>query len=384
MIERRWILLVCLLSAAVGVRWRTANGHHLDYTLAQATIGRDGTIELSLQFHVAAYVFEQEPGILPSPERARIEALSPEAVAQAIADAERRLADAIEVRFGERIADIVVTFPTGDAVRADALVTEPVPSPPVRVRLNIPPRARDVDVVFPPRLGRVMLEWEQNGAPPNFQPLRPGERSWPYVIRARGDTGDDVDRTWWARVRAYVVLGFEHIIPEGMDHVLFVLGLFLMPCRWRALVAQVTAFTLAHSVTLGLAVYDVVSLPSAVVEPLIAISIAYIAIENLLAREMTRWRPAVVFAFGLLHGLGFAGVLRGLGISTDDVLPALLGFNVGVELGQLAVLAGAFLLVGWFRGRDGYRNAVVVPLSCLIGFTGVYWAATRVLDSLAA
>ncbi len=134
---------------------------------------------------------------------------------------------------------------------------------------------------------------------------------------------------------------------------------------------------MAHTLTLGLSTYGVVSLSPAIVEPLIALSIAWIALENVVTDQLQPWRPAVVFGFGLLHGLGFADVLAELGLPRGEYLTALLSFNAGVELGQLAVLVGAFLLIGWFRDRPWYRARVTVPLSLAIGLVGLYWAITR-------
>ena len=178
-------------------------------------------------------------------------------------------------------------------------------------------------------------------------------------------------------VGQYLKLGFEHILPLGIDHILFVLGLFLLSTAWRPLLVQVTAFTVAHTLTLALATYDLVSLSPAIVEPLIALSIAWIAFENVLTQELKPWRPAVVFGFGLLHGLGFAGVLSELGLPRGEYLTALLSFNAGVEIGQLSVIAIALLTIGWFRDRTWYRTRVTVPLSVLIGVVGLYWAIER-------
>ena len=176
----------------------------------------------------------------------------------------------------------------------------------------------------------------------------------------------------------YVRLGFTHIIPKGADHILFVLGIFFLSTRWRDLLAQVTAFTIAHSVTLALSVYEVVSLSSSIVEPLIALSIAYVGFENVATRTVKPWRVALVFAFGLLHGLGFAGVLEELGIPRSEFVTALLAFNIGVELGQLAVVGLAFLLfASWARKKPWYRQRVVIPLSILIGLAGVFWTIER-------
>lgn len=178
-------------------------------------------------------------------------------------------------------------------------------------------------------------------------------------------------------VRQYLWLGYTHILPQGADHILFVLGLFLLSARVKPLLLQVTAFTIAHSITLGLSMYGIVSLPSRVVEPLIAFSIAYVAIENLVTRELKRWRIAVVFLFGLLHGLGFAGVLRELGLPRHEFVTALLTFNLGVEGGQLTIIAAAMLLTASFKHKGWYRQRVVVPASIVIAVIGLYWFVVR-------
>ena len=179
-----------------------------------------------------------------------------------------------------------------------------------------------------------------------------------------------------AAVRA---LGYTHILPKGLDHILFVLGLFLLRARLRTILWQVTTFTIAHSITLGLSIYGVMSLPSRVVEPLIALSIAYVAIENLVTRELHGWRVALVFAFGLLHGLGFAGVLRELGLPRGEFLTALLGFNAGVELGQVTVIGAAALCTAPFVRWAGYHRWIVVPASVAIAAIGLWWTVTRML-----
>jgi hypothetical protein len=179
-------------------------------------------------------------------------------------------------------------------------------------------------------------------------------------------------------VRQYLWLGYTHILPKGLDHIMFVLGIFLLSPRIRTMLLQVTAFTVAHSITLGLSMYGIVSLPSRVVEPLIALSIAYVAIENLFTRELKPWRLALVFMFGLLHGLGFAGVLRELGLPRDQFVTALLTFNLGVEGGQLTIIGAALIAVAPYRKKSWYRHRVVIPASILIASIGLYWTVSRV------
>jgi hydrogenase/urease accessory protein HupE len=181
-----------------------------------------------------------------------------------------------------------------------------------------------------------------------------------------------------AVARSYFGLGFTHILPNGLDHILFVLGIFLLSRRLRPILWQVSAFTLAHSITLGLTLYGVISLSPSIVEPLIALSIVYVAVENIVTSELKPWRVALVFGFGLLHGMGFAGVLRELALPRSEFLTGLVAFNAGVEAGQLTVILSAFLIIGnWARNRDGYREMIVVPGSTAIALTGLVWTVQR-------
>lgn len=181
-------------------------------------------------------------------------------------------------------------------------------------------------------------------------------------------------------VSQYLQLGFTHIIPGGPDHVLFVLGLVLLTTRLRPLLTQITAFTVAHCLTLLLALEGVIALPASIVEPLIALSISYVAIENILVRQMTPWRPALVFGFGLMHGLGFAGVLTELGLPVQDRLAAVLAFNLGVEAGQLTIVGLVCgLVLFWWKDKPWYRTRIVHPASLAIALTGLYWTAERII-----
>ncbi len=179
-------------------------------------------------------------------------------------------------------------------------------------------------------------------------------------------------------VMSYMVIGFEHIAPNGLDHILFILGLFLLSTHWRPLLWQVTMFTVAHTITLGLAMNNIVELPANIVEPLIALSIAYVGIENVLSKTLHNSRLILVFIFGLLHGLGFAGVLADFGMPANDFAVALISFNIGVELGQLAVISMAFVLLRlWFREQESYRKIIVIPGSLSISIIGFYWFLER-------
>jgi len=210
-------------------------------------------------------------------------------------------------------------------------------------------------------------------ANPSTEWLEGGQTSAPFNLGAPSLPVFRLDTA-----RRYLTLGFTHIVPHGLDHMLFVLGIFLLSRRARTVLWQVSAFTVAHSISLALSMYGVINVAPKVVEPLIALSIAYVAIENIFTSELKSWRVALVFAFGLLHGLGFAGALQELGLPRAEFVTALLAFNAGVEAGQLAVIGTAFLLVGWYcANRAWYRTRVVVPASMMIACMAVYWTIQR-------
>jgi hydrogenase/urease accessory protein HupE len=177
----------------------------------------------------------------------------------------------------------------------------------------------------------------------------------------------------------YTSLGVEHILT-GFDHLLFVVALTLLVRRGRRLLATITAFTLAHSVSLALTVLGLVHVPSPPVEASIALSIVLVCAECLRPGDsLTRRAPwAVAFAFGLLHGLGFASALLDLGVPERHLPTALLCFNVGVELGQLAIIAvvvGLRRLAGWLRlDRAWMRSGVIYAMGGLAAF----WSIDRI------
>ena len=180
----------------------------------------------------------------------------------------------------------------------------------------------------------------------------------------------------------YVYQGFVHIIPRGLDHILFVLALLLFAKSRAVLLWQVSAFTLAHTITLALGIYGIVEVSSAIVEPLIALSIVYVALENIhraKSNTLSHTRMPVIFAFGLLHGLGFASVLADVGLPQSQYALSLIAFNIGVELGQLTVIALAFICLLPFRNKSWYQTRLVKNLNGAIAIMATYWLFERLL-----
>lgn len=305
------------------------------------------------------------------PRLGRIENLTPE-LAREIGGLVAASLNGTRVAFdGKPVSPAVaLVLPEGGAaavVRAPELT--------LRLSGDVPPGSRSFTWTNAVKLGTYMLTVRTEGVEQAARQWVEGPaESEPFVLKA-----EIVPMTRSQVVRAYLRLGYTHILPKGTDHILFVLGIFLLSIRLKPILLQVTAFTVAHTITLALTIYGLVALSPRIVEPLIALSIVYVAVENVLTPRLTPWRVALVFGFGLLHGMGFAGVLSQLGLPRSEFLPALLSFNVGVELGQLTVIAAAFLLVGLpFRNRPWYRRRIVIPGSLVIAAIGLYWFVQRV------
>lgn len=350
--------------------------HEIRPAVATLTLGPDGRYEIAIVVNMEAVVAGVSPEHRDTDESPnardynRLRALAPEALRKVIeADAARYL-EGIELQFdGTRVRPALSGLeipPVGDIALSRQTT--------VRLGGALPAAAKTLTFSYAKRFGSCVVRVRE-GERLDAMWLKNGERSAPYVLGKGFD-----QRTMVDVLLEYTALGFTHIVPLGLDHILFVLGLFLLSTRVAPLLIQVTAFTVAHTLTLALSVYGVVSLPSSVVEPLISASIVYVAVENILTPNLKPWRALVVFGFGLLHGLGFAGVLVEVGLPHGQFVPALVSFNVGVELGQLAVIAAAYLAVGiWGRNRAWYRPRVVIPASATVAAVGLFWTAQRVL-----
>lgn len=258
------------------------------------------------------------------------------------------------------------------------------------VRGRLPVGAKGLTVRFPEILSDVLVVIERPGLDASEVPLASAEVSPPFDVHMAtvGDepgpsAGEPVTRdigvvgVFWR----YIEFGFRHIIPLGADHACFVLGLFLLTPRLKPVLLQITAFTAAHTLTLTLTTLHIVGLPSSIIEPVIALSVVFIGVENLMTKEVHRWRYAVAFVFGLVHGMGVAGAFAEVGFAPGRLIASLTAFTIGVEAGHIAVLALAFVLLGWFRDKPWYRARVVVPLSCLIALVAAVWTVQRMWPS---
>jgi hypothetical protein len=349
--------------------------HDLAFTEGVVLIRADGRWQADLVCDLDALALGAPPGADSAELAEAVRRLGPDERAEREERLRQLFLRRVRVLFDGRPVAFQVAFPHAGTPLAEAETGPSELGLVARLEGRIPVSASSVALrlsrAFPPLALTVLYQAERTG-------LRLlGERGVGSEPLPLHPEPADPDR--WAVAGRYLVLGFWHIVPAGLDHILFVLGLYLLNPRLRPLAWQVSAFTVAHTLTLALAVQGVVRLPASVVEPLIALSIAWVAIENVLTSELKPWRPALVFAFGLLHGMGFAGVLGELGLPAGELVTALVAFNAGVELGQLSVILGAAAVFGWLRHRAHYRRLVAVPASVLIAATGLYWAVERAL-----
>ena len=178
----------------------------------------------------------------------------------------------------------------------------------------------------------------------------------------------------------YFILGIQHIIPKGLDHILFIVGLFFFSVTLRPLLIQVTMFTIAHSITLIFVSVSYINVNPLIVEPIIALSIAYVGIENIFKQYVKEYlRYVIIFFFGLLHGLGFALVLSDIGYQSSKLIVNLISFNLGIEAAQIFIILSLYVLLGIkFSNKKYYRYIFQIPVSLFIALVGIYWFFDRI------
>jgi hypothetical protein len=358
-------VILGLVMSSIAILWGAFAAAH-EVLPAIADMEREGdrlafTVEAPLEGHVAGIDLGAVGDTDAAPEAERydaLRALEPDEMEARFRAFWPEMAERIEI-----LVDGARVTPEIDGVEVPGGIDPSLPRPAtLRFHAPLPEGAESVQVGWDAAFGTLVLRQQ-------------GVEALSDTIRLSG--GDQASA--WESFVAYIPVGFDHILPKGLDHILFVLGLFFLATRFGPLLWQVSAFTLAHTVTLALAALGYVSVPAAIVEPLIAASIAFVAIENILFPRLGVWRPVIVFGFGLLHGLGFASVLGEFGLPAGSFVPALIGFNIGVELGQLTVIAAAFLAVGWAWRKPWYRRVIAVPASAGIALVGIWWVIERTL-----
>ncbi len=357
--------------------------HLLNMTKVQLNLGADGSVvvDLSLDLTRAA-----GGGAAYYPFSRSVTPLSDAALTPLLG----KLAQAIEVRLDGAAILLQVSAVHLPSALPEAEFLSPVAWPMTEIQLHgsFPANAGgalqlrfDPSFAFEEPIALTLQRPDNGGRMTRW--LAAGQLSPLFPLQASAATVAAVSEqepAWQMLVR-YLRFGFLHIIPRGLDHMLFVVGLYLGTRKLRSLLVLVTTFTVAHSLTLILASFGALRVPASVVEPLIALSIAWIGIENLRADRdrASRSRVLMVFAFGLLHGLGFAAALKELGLPPSNFVGALLSFNVGVELGQLAVIALALLLTFRWRQHKSWRRWIVVPGSLVITLLALLWAGQRLI-----
>ena len=367
------LLLSLLLLAGLN---QSAYAHTIRPSVATVVVNETGELEVRIRTNLEALLAGIEPKYTDTSESPnapaydRLRAFTPAAITQELNDFLPEFLNQTLLLAGEQplaLDYVAVEVPAiGDIelTRDSTLI----------LRGILPPATSELYWTWPANYGSSVVRFsDATDTQQQSQWLKTGQPSDAYLVGSQ-NTGFTTTQV----ISDYLVIGFEHIVPKGLDHILFVIGIFLLSIRLKTLLLQITAFTIAHTITLGLSIYGVISVSPGVVEPLIALSIAYVGLENCFSSKLQPWRVALVFCFGLLHGLGFAGVLSEIGLPRSEFMTALISFNIGVEFGQLAVIGVCLLLLGWCRSRSWYRNYVAIPLSALIFVIGLYWTWERI------
>ncbi|XHY18518.1 hypothetical protein SuNHUV7_33320 (plasmid) [Pseudoseohaeicola sp. NH-UV-7] len=366
--------LILMLSTLLALLSTALSAHEVTPTIADLSV-EGGEVTLVLRLNAEAYLsgidldgVENTNDTPQSNDYDALRALTPAELEARLAAFVPGWAETIEITADGQT--VPLTLASAEAGEVGDIELPRITQ--LTLRGPIAENAKSLTFGWPRGAGALVLR-QQGVEQPFTDYIEAGSTSPDIDLRGGGGQGS------WATFGTYIPIGFDHILPKGLDHILFVLGLFFLSTRLRPLIWQVSAFTLAHTVTLALGALGWVAIPASIVEPLIAASIVYVAVENILTDGLSRWRPLVIFGFGLLHGLGFASVLGEYGLPDNQFFPALIGFNIGVELGQLTVIAIAFALLGyWFRDKPWYRARIAIPASVLIALVGGYWFVERV------
>lgn len=367
------ILILLLLGSVSALH---AQAHDLPYALVEIHEGEE-TREVRIFTHVPALVLGVERTHLTPAQADHLTTLPDNTLARRSEQFAQAMSATLYVAVdGVTVDAPQVTMPTLDALRQDALITADMPrrGSPMRVVLEAMP-ADSLEIALPPGLGRAVIVLYQSDAVAGSWAIGAGEVSHPIPL--------STPMAWQQGFLTYLEQGILHIVPLGVDHILFVLALVLGCQRFGRLVLQLSVFTLAHSVTLAMAALGWVNPPSLLVEITIALSISALALSNLRARPNASLRLGLIFVFGLIHGLGFAGALGEFGLPAGQELTALIAFNLGVEVGQIAVVVAALICIASLRQIPDIRKRALQSASIAIAAMGLFWTVERVGGALA-
>lgn len=359
MIWLRAALLILTASLA-----QSAPAHNLPYTLVEIERTNPQHIEIAVYAHVSAYVLGLPQAHLNAQARSSIELLSNYELAKKIEIAREALERSFYIAIdGDELESATYRFPSPADIREDALTsqTRPSLSQPIHIQVETS-RAGGLVIAGPPDLGQIVIVATVDGSrqPPIL--LGPAQLSPTIGLASQFGMVQTISH--------FLAQGIVHIVPQGLDHILFLLCLTLVSVSLWPLFLQVSGFTLAHTLTLGLTIANIIPFAPTIIEPLIAFSIVLMAVLNIVQPRSIRFRGGLIIGLGLLHGMGFAGALRALGLPPGDEVAALIAFNIGVEIGQMLVVTVALLFTVRMMNKPWFYHRVTAPASILIALIG--------------
>lgn len=397
----RIVLLVIAALAAV-LAWPGAALAHPAVSAVVIVKVRDGgAVTITVYHDALAYALNDTPMRISDAQMYALLDAPDDELAATLQDGRERFEGAFDLfADGKPLAFNLARAPNVDDIHT-WLAENPSRTLPCRldfvIEATLPPGASTMRLKLPGVMGECVLNLDRIGVEPVYLPLAPGEASpnldismATHPVDADGTPPDAPGSAPPAPTRPaadnvgalsvawrFIQSGFVHIIPGGPDHCLFVLGLFLLSPKLKPVLWQISAFTLAHTLTLTLTSLHIIGVPLSIVEPTIAASIVFVGVENLIATRIQPWRPVVAFIFGLVHGMGVATSYSEVGVPSGQLVTSLASFTVGVEAGHLVCLGAAFALLGWSRKKPWYRGRVAIPLSLAIAAVAMFWLVQR-------
>lgn len=347
--------------------------HNLPYSLTTVQVKSNGAFEIRLDCHLAALLAGLPQDHLTEAQKLGFSRLSDEDIAQRSFIMTGYLEQSIQLRAqGRKLAEPRLVFPSVGEVRADAAQTREsaAPSAPIIITGRLPRDAEEISIALPVELGTVLLRVVRADGSVEIRTILEGQSSGPIAL---GSDRHSHDSEVQVGISNYLQLGVIHILT-GLDHFAFLIGLLMTVRSWPALLRTISIFTVAHSLTLCLSAIGWLNVPQLIVNFGIALSVLWLGVEVVVRRQQREpsWLP--VFGFGLLHGMGLAEGLNSAGLSSSELAPTLLYFNLGVELGQVLVVT-TIMALGWAWHQLEMKGAATMKRAagfCVL-FLGTWW-----------